>query len=616
VIPALVELLEQLPDEPVAFPGSDYPLPLCQAVLGRVPSPQEVGRLVEDTDPDDVGHLALHAALAAECFEAAQPDAQERFVTDASLRGDVFMGSKWRAGWTFVLGTRTEELRDALGKRSFMVFPGGPRSTQPVYWLQMMVRYAMVWGRIPAGEDHEMGHFLEDDLPGVLIVRDGATELECLLALAMMKMGCPAIVPTDFPYREGRQARTDDDAEVLDAIATLPNMRVLEVGGERVALPDYCDPAHAREDFQASRTVGGDHLSFFVLRAADVEDGTEVVGVPGESVGIEIGIGDERLDLDVSQHLEKIALGLPGYLPGVRVTSADPFTLGLAEGVELPPERLAEAIRAGLKWNFPRLERIHVCVVFDAAELAKAVPNVAAFRQRRADALARRSEDNVDEFVACIECQSFSHSHVCIVTPDRVPMCGRDPGQVKCGALFGATWHPWKRRGLESQELREVIPKGRCLDPARGEYEGVNEAARRLTQGVVQRVFLHSLGGFPHTSCGCFHYLAFRIEGLGLGVMNRGFRGSAPNGETWDSLANRAGGKQADGVSGLSLGYLRSAKFLQGDGGLAAVVWMPHDVLEQVRDLLPPDALPATENDAATMSDLATFMAGQDQSGP
>jgi len=157
--------------------------------------------------------------------------------------------------------------------------------------------------------------------------------------------------------------------------------------------------------------------------------------------------------------------------------------------------------------------------------------------------------------------------------------------------------------------LREVVPKGRCLDAERGEYEGLNEAAGRLTQGVVRRVFLHSLDGFPHTSCGCFHYLAFRLEGLGLGVMNRGFRGTAPNGETWDSLANEAGGKQADGISGLSLGYLRSPKFLQGDGGLAAVVWMPHDVMEQVRDLLPPDALPATENDAADMAELEAFIA-------
>ena len=611
VWPSLAELLTCLPDKPVAFQGSAYMLPLCQAVLGKVPSPAEVRRTVESTDPDKVDRLAVHAALAAECYEAGLPDAQERFVTDGQLRGLVFSGAKWRAGWAFLLGRGTAALEKELDERGFIVFPGGQRETQAVYWLQMMVRYAMIWGRIGPGEDHEMGHFLRDDLPGVLIVRDGATELESVLALAMMKLGCPGVVPPEFPFEEGYQARVGSDGEALDAIATLPNLRVLEVAGERIALPAYCDPAHAREEFGVGRTLGGDEHSFFVLRPSDVEDGVAVTGTPKESVGVVIGIGDERLDLEASQHLERAALTLPAYLPGVWVACEEPFTLGMAAEAELVPEQLAGVLREGLKWHFPRLKRIRVQVMFDEGELRRAAPEARTFRQRRAEELARRTEETASDFVACIECQSFSHSHVCIVTPARAPMCGRDPGRVKAAALFGATWHPYKRRGLEEQELREVIPKGRRLDPERGEYEGVNEAARRLSQGVVQRVFLHGLDEFPHSSCGCFHYLAFRIPGLGIGVMDRGYEGRAPNGETWSSLANRAGGKQADGVTGLSLGYLRSPKFLQADGGLAAAVWMPTEVLEQVRDLLPEGKLPATEDDAQTLDDLAIYLDGR-----
>ena len=219
-----------------------------------------------------------------------------------------------------------------------------------------------------------------------------------------------------------------------------------------------------------------------------------------------------------------------------------------------------------------------------------------------------RTEHTVSEFVACIECQSFSHSHVCIVTPDHPPMCGRERGQVKAAALFGATWHPYRRRGLKPRELREVVPKGRCLDPERGEYEGINEAARRLTDGVIQRVFLHSLSDFPHSSCGCFHYLAFRMSGRGIGVMHRGFEGQALNGETWDLPANRAGGKQADGITGLSAGYLRSAEFLKGDGGLVAVVWATEKAVRGFQDLLPEGKLPATEHDARTLPELDQFL--------
>ncbi len=614
MIQTIEDLTAALGSEVSAFEGSQYPLPLCEAVLGCIPTMADVRARLEAADPDNVSGLALSVAMAAECYEASQPDAPELFVTDAKLRGLVFSGGKWRAGWAFLLGEGGSELASQLDAREFIVLEAEGRTTRPVYWLQMMVRYAMTWGQIPPGDDHEMGHFLEDDLPGVLIVRRDRCEIESLLALAMMALGCPAVVAPDFPFEEGRQARIEDDGEVLDAIAALPNLRVKEVAGQRISLPSYCDPAYAKEPFEAARTVGGDDRSFFVLRPGDGGDGAEVVGEPDGSVGVLIEVGDARLDVEASQYLEKVALGIPDYLPGVRVVSADPFTLGLSSTAALAADQLAGVLQEGLRWNFPKLGAIRVRVIFDREQLDLLAPEAVAFQRERQEQLAGRSESNVDHFVACIECQPFSHSHVCVVTPDRVPMCGRSPGQVKAAALFGATWHPYRRRGLKAPELRELVPKGRCIDAERGEYEGVNDAARRLSDGAIQRVFLHSLDDCPHSSCGCFHHLAFRIEGRGTGVMHRGFEGAAPNGETWDLLANRAGGKQADGVTGLSTGYLRSPLFLKGDGCLEGVVWTTTKVLEEIRDLLPSDRLPATEQDAETMEDLDRYLGQRSQS--
>ena len=91
----------------------------------------------------------------------------------------------------------------------------------------------------------------------------------------------------------------------------------------------------------------------------------------------------------------------------------------------------------------------------------------------------------------------------------------------------------------------------------------------------MQRVFLHSVREHPHSSCGCFAALAWWSDDMGgLGLMHRGFDGAAPDGSTWNSLANRAGGKQQPGLTGVGPAYLRSPRFLQGDGGWAAVKWM------------------------------------------
>jgi len=602
MVSTVSELLSALPHRLHTFHGSSYPLPLCQAVLGHIPELTEIVAHVRKDD-DDVGHYALHVALAAECYEAAQPDGGELFVPDGRLRGMVFMGGKWRAGWAFVLGDATEAIAARLEELDFMVMRSDGRSTLPVYWLQMMVRYAMIWGQIPPGEDHEMGHMLEQDLPGALIVRGRCSELESVLALAMMKLGCPAMVPEEFPFEEGRQARVRGDDEALDALATLPNLRVREEGGERVALPDYCNPAHAKETFEAARTIGGED-SFLVLWPRGCVDGIEIVGEPRDTFGVLVDVGDERLDLPLSEYLERCALQIPDYLAGLRILSASPLQLGLAKGAQLEPEKLAGAIYAGLRWHFPRLRNVHVSLIFDEDVLAGHRQQVAAFRQERDRLIAAQTEESMASFVACIECQTFTHRHVCFITPGRPPMCGRDPGQVRAAALFGATWHPYRRRGLKAPDLRELVDKGACLDPVRGEYEGVNEAARRLSDGQMQRVFLHSLRDFPHSSCGCFHYLAFEIEGCGIGVMNRGFPGHAPDGETWDTLANRAGGKQAPGITGLSAGYLRSPDFLKADGGLASVVWVTTNVMEQIRDVLPAGHVPATEQEVSNMNRL------------
>jgi len=81
--------------------------------------------------------------------------------------------------------------------------------------------------------------------------------------------------------------------------------------------------------------------------------------------------------------------------------------------------------------------------------------------------------------------------------------------------------------------------------------------------------------------------LVFWIESLrGIGVMERDYQGVAPEGFTWDKLANAAGGKQAPGIVGVSRNYLRSKRFMQGEGGLDAVRWVSPRAFDVLKDLL------------------------------
>ncbi len=79
--------------------------------------------------------------------------------------------------------------------------------------------------------------------------------------------------------------------------------------------------------------------------------------------------------------------------------------------------------------------------------------------------------------------------------------------------------------------------------------------------------------------------------------MSRNSTAVTPDGQTWEKLANRAGGKQSAGITGVSLEYIRSKSFLRGDGGLANVVWVDSALYSKIKDLFAPDQKVATEKD-------------------
>ncbi len=180
---------------------------------------------------------------------------------------------------------------------------------------------------------------------------------------------------------------------------------------------------------------------------------------------------------------------------------------------------------------------------------------------------------------------------------------------VKAGHYFGSDVSPFQRRSESDLPLRFAFNKGRVLDPVRGEYEGANLVYRQMTRGQLSRVHLHSLSEVPHTSCGCFQNLAFFINGLdGIGIMKRGSGAVTPDGRNWEMLANYAGGKQSAGIMGVSFQYLMSEHFLQGDGGMAKVVWVDSELYPKIKSHFRTDQRVATEKDVTSVEELKRYL--------
>lgn len=262
---------------------------------------------------------------------------------------------------------------------------------------------------------------------------------------------------------------------------------------------------------------------------------------------------------------------------------------------------VGEVMQELFRNELPIIEKIQISFITDPGAIHPLYEDAMRTYEAR-DARARGlSDEEVDTFYGCALCQSFAPTHVCVITPQRY---------ANCGAI---SWFDGRAAaGIDPKGPIFAIDKGQCIDPEKGEYTGINESAKKRSMGEVNRVYLYSAFGYPHTSCGCFEGIAFYIPEVdGFGLVLRGFRDVTVNGLAFSTMADStAGGRQIDGFHGISIEYMRSTKFMHADGGWERVVWMPHEIKERLKDYIPSSVYQsiATEKDVGTIEELRVFL--------
>jgi len=252
---------------------------------------------------------------------------------------------------------------------------------------------------------------------------------------------------------------------------------------------------------------------------------------------------------------------------------------------------------------------VAVCIDTEAeAVRGKAAAARNAFRIRD-DRIAGMTDESVETFYSCTICQSYAPDHVCVITPQRLGLCGA------YNWLDGRANYEISPTGPN-----QPIAKGRTIDALKGEWEGVNRFVYGHSNHKVERFCGYSLLEAPMTSCGCFECIVAILPlANGVMVVNREYPGVTPCGMSFGDLASVAGGgAQTPGFLGVGRLYLSSPKFLAADGGVRRLVWMPKSLKEGIRERLQkeaerigePDLLDkiATEEDAMTEEEVAAFL--------
>ncbi len=257
------------------------------------------------------------------------------------------------------------------------------------------------------------------------------------------------------------------------------------------------------------------------------------------------------------------------------------------------------------KSAFPIIEKLRVIFITDPRVVELLYPQaLKVYDERDERALGLRDED-VDTFYSCKLCQSFAPTHACIITPERSSACG------------AISWLDARVAAkIDPKGPIQPVPKGKLLDPIGGEYEGVNETIKKLSNGAIQRIKIYSLFEYPPTICGCFEIATFYIPELdAVGLVHRGYVGVTPIGLKFSQIADTVGGgKQVPGFQGIGLLYLRSKKLFQASGGWARIIWIPSELKQRIYDFIPSELRDkiATEKEATTVEELRKFLIEKD----
>ncbi len=255
------------------------------------------------------------------------------------------------------------------------------------------------------------------------------------------------------------------------------------------------------------------------------------------------------------------------------------------------------------------VDRVQVKLITDPEKMKKPLEEALKVYKHRDDRIGGMTDEDVEDFYSCTLCQSYAPNHVCIVTPERLGLCG------------AYTWLDCKASyKIDKHGPNEPVAKGECLDPLKGQWKGINDYIAVKSHGNLERFNAYSIIEEPMTSCGCFECIAAIVpEVNGIMIVDRDFQGMTPIGMKFSSLAGQIGGGiQTPGFIGIGKLYISSNKFISAEGGIERLVWMPKALKEEIaervkarlkkigkEDLL--DKI-ATEEDAESLEKLTEFL--------
>ena len=478
--------------------------------------------------------------------------------------------------------------------------PFGKDVSALIYALGFANRSALSFGNVKPGDFHANLKYNKDRIFAFVLAFGEVDAEKYAAAAGALNYGFPVIADTAIP-----QILPTGICTYEHVVSSVPYEsmvdKALEVRGckvkiTKVPIPVPYGPAFEGERIRKQDTqveFGGNitpAFEFVTMAGMDeIDDGAiEIIGpdvdqVPQGSalpLAIWVEVAGRKMATDFEAILERQIHHLINSAEGIwhmgqrDIVWTRISTSGFEKGLRL--RHYGEIIHAKFLSNYPAIvDKVKVTLITEKDEVEKRqeiARNTYIERNRRLESM---TDENVDIFYSCLLCQSFAPNHVCVVTPERLGLCGA---------------YNWldARAAYEIDETgpNQPVKKGECTDPVKGVWKGVDDYVYLSSHKTIPSVCAYSIMDRPMTSCGCFEVIcAYVPECNGIMAVNREYTGDTPAGMTFSTLAGSVGGgQQTPGFMGCGKVFLTSRKFLFAEGGHKRLIWMTKGLKKMLGD--------------------------------
>ncbi|MGQ9586934.1 MAG: acetyl-CoA decarbonylase/synthase complex subunit alpha/beta [Thermoplasmata archaeon] len=565
----IVEALKYI-ETPTPYEGTLY----CGFVPDRILRQLGIA-FVDDTIP----------GCAVFVGKASDPKKLAAMIRDCQNKGMLII-----ATYDIIKQLKDEKITMGLDR---MLYPVG-EFTQAIHGLNFAIRAALSFGGIQRGDREGLYKYLSKR-PKVFVLQLGPLDfIKVAAEFAAMFNGSPTITDQDvepIPDKYVVQKNLDE------MISTAIEVRGCRIKLGAVSLPVPYGPAFEGETIRRPDMyieAGGPSktLAFELLKMRGPEEVTDgKVTLIGKDVdempeggsthlGILVNVYGKNMQKDFESVLERRIHQFINFAEGAWHTGQRNLLWirlsksSVKAGLRL--KHFGDILVTKMKQEFGAIvSKIEVTIVTEEAELRKHIDEAKEAYAERDARIANLVDESVDTFYTCTLCQSFAPGHVCIVTPERLGLCG------------AINWLDAKASyQISATGPNSPVAKKEVIDAVKGKWVGVNEAVAEKTHGKITSFSAYTMMDDPMTSCGCFECIVGISPDLqGVVVVNREFSGMTPLGMTFSTLAGSVGGGiQTPGFIGVGRKYLTSKKFISADGGFLRIVWMPKDLKAAMRE--------------------------------